>query len=516
MSEKVYTPADIQTALKERLKKFEIQLKDLSARELRKDEHMEPGIHEAGQPGAEQHIEPGGHENAVMPMPQSPAEQPVGSSHGIPQGQLQDLCPMCGQPDMPGQCTCLNGGGNEGLDPGIIDAGAAGVPSTPLNLSEDELALSECEHGKDCKSCGLKKDADFINIDGKKETKGIHPDAKLPPGDDQVLPNKKKSKKVESQDDNEVKENSQGLAKAGPPMAKPPSGGPAGAVAPAPVAAAKAPKVAGPAGGPKGLGKAALNMAGAAKMAGVHAAVDSFKAAGKGGAPAVKPMPTAGAHADRAATFGSAMAGDYQPKGPVSSGLELAGKPKMAAPGRLVGKAEEAPNREKIFGDKYKKDKAVADTKQTQDNHNKEAQAVRNGTSGKPWLKKAADELSKSLGACLHCGNEEHAGVCGLAKNIKSSLIKVASPLFTAPPKVKPAAAGLGHVSNEAQEKTVQAKTTADRGIAPTKMADPKRLAVKSEETKAKPTHVCAAPLCTKGISGASEYCKAHKPPKGK
>lgn len=28
------------------------------------------------------------------------------------------------------------------------------------------------------------------------------------------------------------------------------------------------------------------------------------------------------------------------------------------------------------------------------------------------------------------------------------------------------------------------------------------------------PTHVCAAPLCTKGIKGSSDYCKAHEPKK--
>ncbi len=477
---KIYTPADVQTALKERLQKFEIQLKELHARELRKDEHMEPGVHEAaGAPGG-QHVEPGGHENAVMPMPQSPAEQPVGSSHGIPAGQLSDLCPMCGQPDMPGQCTCLNGGGHEAMDPGIIDPAAHGVPATPLALNETQgygpgagpLAQSECEHGSECKGC-VKKGYDFIDVKGKLGTKGNHPDAKLPG---------EKSKKIKSQDDNKVKANGKGLAKAGPPMAKPPSGGPAGAVAPPPAAKAAAPKVAGPAGGPKvmgkgedkpravqekpkppvklhvqpdserksemELGKAAMPMAGAAaKMAGLHAAVDSFKAsagAAAAGGPA-KPMPSAAAHAGRAAAFGAAAAGDFQPKGPINSGLELASKPKPAAPGRLVAK----------------------------------------------------NELSKSMGVCLFCGNGEHGGSCGLAKNIQTSLAKVASPLFTAPPKVKPAAQGLGHVSNDAQEKTTvngpagaPTKATPIRAAAqaPTKMAAPNRLIAKGEiKPKKKP-----------------------------
>ena len=42
-NEKVYTPADVQAALKERLVKFETQLRDLHVRELRKDLPSGPG-----------------------------------------------------------------------------------------------------------------------------------------------------------------------------------------------------------------------------------------------------------------------------------------------------------------------------------------------------------------------------------------------------------------------------------------------------------------------------------------
>jgi hypothetical protein len=67
---------------------------------------------------------------------------------------------------------------------------------------------------------------------------------------------------------------------------------------------------------------------------GVMADIQARQAADMGGPAAVPakkpaPMPTQAQHAQRAANHGAAMAGEFQPKGPVSSGLELAG-PKAA------------------------------------------------------------------------------------------------------------------------------------------------------------------------------------------
>lgn len=388
---KVYTPADIQTALKERLVKFEQQLKDLHARELRKDEHQEPGIHEADQ-GQSGHMEPGGHENAVLPMPQSPSEQPVGSSSGIPPGQLQDLCPMCGKPDQPGQCVCLNGGGHEGLDH-ILDA-AQGVPATPLHLSEavfgKQVKKSEdlCkEHSaKMCKAC-MSKATDFVDVDGKLKSKGIEASAELPPGDDQVLPQKKKSKEASSPDDNDPKKNP--LGKAGPPMAKPPSGGPAGAVAPPPAAKAAAPKVGGPAGGPKAVGKA-----------------------------------------------------EEKSKKPV--------KPKPVV---MVAQ----PDAER------------------------------------------KSELSKSMGACLFCGNREHEGRCGLAKNIQVSLAKAVSAITQPIPKLKAKAAGMHTVGN-----TVT-------GSAPKPGSEDKTKATPGRAAAVAPTQIAKPPAAPSSISSTSKKPFAYK-----
>ncbi len=521
---KSYTPADVQLALKERLKKFETQLQDLHARELKKDEHMEPGIHEANM-GQQPHLEggpgPGGHEMAAMPMPQSQPEQPVGSSSDIPPGQLQDLCPMCGQPDMPGQCTCLNGGGHEAMDPGLSQL-ANSVPATPMALSEDSMepmAMSEklCKLHKAalCNTC-MSKATDFINIDGKKKTKGIHPDAKLPPGDDQVLPQKSKSKEVSSADDNDPKKNGLGkaadpMSKVGPPMAKPPGGGTGLAPKAPAVAKPVVPKVGAPGAAPKapGLGKAAMPMDHKA-MAQSHAnIIGSLHAKGPGAGAAPKAMPSPTQHANRAASFGAAAAGDFQPKGPVHSGLELAPK-KLAAPGRLIGKGEASASVPEQHKAKIKAQDAKM-PKQMKDVMSPVKIKVQPDAERK-------SELSKSMGACLFCGNGEHAGDCGLAKNIHSSMLKALGAvsgreITIAPPKLKPAAAGMGHVGGGGAEKTMATNVGE-----PTKAGRPASLAaVKSEETatKKKPTHVCAAPLCTKGISGNSEFCKNHKP-KGK
>lgn len=64
-----------------------------------------------------------------------------------------------------------------------------------------------------------------------------------------------------------------------------------------------------------------------------------------------------------------------------------------------LGKEEPAPgSREQIWGDKDKADKAKASDAADSAAHSKEAQAVRNGTSGKPWLGKGAVPMAKPPG----------------------------------------------------------------------------------------------------------------------
>lgn len=58
--------------------------------------------------------------------------------------------------------------------------------------------------------------------------------------------------------------------------------------------------------------------------------------------------------------------------------------------GNTLAMAEEKPDRAKAWGDKAKADSAKASDAKTNSAHVKESQAVRNGSSGKPWLKAEA------------------------------------------------------------------------------------------------------------------------------
>ena len=134
------------------------------------------------------------------------------------------------------------------------------------------------------------------------------------------------------------------VKKAEPPMAKPPSG--VNMATKVPVSKpGKAPKM-----GAAGLDKGILTEA--AKRSDPVSAAASAHAASK--EPKVK-LPGASEQAQRASNFSAAGAGEFQPKGPVSSGLELddakRAAPKLASPkaagvvatkpgifGRLMGK----------------------------------------------------------------------------------------------------------------------------------------------------------------------------------
>ncbi len=474
MSTKQFSLSELGAAVVARLRKAEADLSRLHGRELRKDEHMEPGVHEAAQPGAASHQEPGGHEQYAMGMPDTVPTSPVGSSAGVPPSQLADpsagaiptgadpqadmagvdTCITCGQPDAPGQCTCLGNqdqlmaqgahaqpnvnsggptplalsekseplmkppvseaqrramgaaaGGNStlGIPKGVgkefIDADKGGklpkvkkgdesaMPSANLAMGESSVVKAEM-----CKNCGyehvpgqhkMKKEEDYVNVNGKKKTVGLAPKAKLPPKgpDNDIGANMegsavkemspagsggeiKKGKTLGKAEDKKLKITLQGedkassklkalhagikpkpvsmeaspdaerkseesMAKAGlPPMAKPPGTSP---VAAAPTAKVGAPKVAAPKlpAVPKPLGKALNPMA--AQM--------------KGGGATHLTSPNNPARANEHA---AALGGAFTPKGPVVSGLELAPK-KPAGPGLGAPKTPAAPYAH-IFG----------------------------------------------------------------------------------------------------------------------------------------------------------------------
>lgn len=159
-----------------------------SADALGKAGHMEPGVHENATPGAPAHAEPGGHEQMSMPMPDNMPTSPVGSSAGIPPGDLtapaQDMpvgpagdpqgdlqgaqrtqgdlgsCPLCGQPDMPGSCTCLatQHGQPLALSEEMVkdEEDAVPGPSCPMCHGPGQMlgSLGNKEHFM-CRNCGV-------------------------------------------------------------------------------------------------------------------------------------------------------------------------------------------------------------------------------------------------------------------------------------------------------------------------------------------------------------------------
>ena len=199
---KQHTMDDVKAGIAALLKKYEADFIELSKRELGKADpgHMEPGMHEAPQPGVAEHAEPGGHEQFEMDTPDTQPQEPVSSSAGIPSGELmaptsqqptsqdpnagmgEDRCVTCGNPDRPGACTCLGAsgmqfgrmGGDRGptppyTQPGIVkndlmgygmDSGAAGGAMGSAGAAGSGLALSEDEESgeespaPECPTCG--------------------------------------------------------------------------------------------------------------------------------------------------------------------------------------------------------------------------------------------------------------------------------------------------------------------------------------------------------------------------
>lgn len=390
------------------------------------DQHMEPGVHENAAPGATPHAEPGGHEMASMPVADEPPASPVGSSAasaGVPSAELAppaisqpapvsadpagdptaqgpdmnaELCPTCGNADVPGQCTCLPGqdqmaappaaeamamsegvqknaamGYGQGAPGAMSPAGtnqpmamsdkepqsqpATSASTSPMAMNESMCKACGKSHGLDKCSDGLQPKpgndqgmmkTDLVATDGSKKSVGVN--GKLPPkgADGDLGPGMAGAdpKKVPSPGSGGQKN-----AKAEPPMAKPPSGKNPATMTP--TASAGAPKVQG---APGGMAKAALPATPKAQMA-QHAQVAGSKAAAgapaAGAAPAAMPSPAQ--HAGRAQAFQSAAAGAFQPKGPVVSGLELAPKKPagmMAPPGSVRQPTGPGPAQKSPFG----------------------------------------------------------------------------------------------------------------------------------------------------------------------
>lgn len=139
------------------------------------------------------------------------------------------------------------------------------------------------------------------------------------------------------------------VKKVEPPMAKPPSG-----VSMSTKVPTSSGKPLNPAGGAAG-GMPKMGMAKGELEKGMFAAAAKQGDAVSASAPKVKApsikLPTPGDHAERASNFGAAMGGEFTPKAPVSSGLELA-KPKaagLASPKAAMPKAA-AVSKPGIFG----------------------------------------------------------------------------------------------------------------------------------------------------------------------
>jgi len=428
-----HSMADLKKAVHERLLKFETEFAELGRRELRKAlpvTSMDPGIPE---------------------LPDASPNSPVGSASGVPSGQLmapavaqptpQDpnagggatngKCITCGNEDVPGACTCL--GQLMGKN-ALLGYGAnAGQPQAPGALAMSEKSLCKvAPPGREAQVKALKpkvgeesaykiawasknkaksessavkaadkmkKEEDFVSVDGKKKTIGVAAGAKLPPSgpdnDNQSgekmdgqkskvvpqpgsggepkanalkaeakpnVPNKHKAK-IAAQDAKMpaamrgvmspkapvvMEASPDAERKAEPSMAKPPSGKNPGTMTP--VAPAKAPKVSGAPGGPmtKAAPAPAMPTASPGLVPKKPAAAASPAAAPA--APANKPMP-----------FGTgALKGSGTPAGRVGDPRPQQAKSLF---GHIMGKSEGV-------------------------------------------LKKS------DLGLCLICGDAEHAGIC--------------------------------------------------------------------------------------------------------
>mgnify|MGYP001607814051 CR=1 FL=1 len=312
--------------------------------------HFEPGVHEPPQVGVPEHLEPGQDEQVQMDAPPAPgvaAPSPTQGGIGIPPAELQasqhsaDLgsgpCPLCGQPDQPGSCRCLDNmilGKSDGVGPGMMagPAGNAGDPATaPMALSEE--MCKNCSKMHKAGECGMTKDELNPGENGNPSKQQPTPwvASKNQPPD-------KGGKKVKSGDDNEVEKGK--LDKAAVPEAKPPSGKvPGQGAAPMasniskPVVAPKAATPKSPGAAPvvkeEALGKAVLPAA--AKQ---HMAVDASRGAAGAANPSTSAVMAPGSaktltHPDNlsvAAGHAAALGGAFQPQGPISSRHSLAPK----------------------------------------------------------------------------------------------------------------------------------------------------------------------------------------------
>lgn len=182
MAEKTFTIPEIKKALAERLRnriqKFADETANLRKRELSKasllgDAHMEPGGHEAAQVGVAEHLEPGRHEKFALNPPATPGPEnpdPVGGGAGVPPGQL-DACPLCGRPDVPGECQCLGA-------PALKNEVAGYPESPPLAMNEACTKCGKPGHALD--KCGEMSKTAVADV--------THDGAKLPPEKEKEIP----------------------------------------------------------------------------------------------------------------------------------------------------------------------------------------------------------------------------------------------------------------------------------------------------------------------------------------
>jgi hypothetical protein len=354
--------------------------------------HEEPGVHSPEAPGEQPHMEPGGDEQFALNPPATPEAAtavPIHGGNGVPPGQLDNPgtpgadagadpmcslimgdgpCPLCQQPEQ--GCKCLDqmilgksmaklpdGSGAMTGTVGKVEKNASmgyGSGGSPPAGGAGALSMSEmCKacgqgHGKDPCSVTAKTEADGRNGDPTKKqpTKPVA-GSKLPP---------ESTKKVKGPDDAKVKENPLGkndneepaphpdkhteekcgtcgqkvqvlstgalathscVKKTDVPQAKPPSGKVPGGTSNPPMASTSSKQTL----KEEPMEKAVLSP--------TQKPGQSMVGQMKGGGSAGLTHPT---QMGRANTNAAALAGEFQPKGPVTSGLELAPKGLTAPP----------------------------------------------------------------------------------------------------------------------------------------------------------------------------------------
>lgn len=389
VAEKLYTPEEVREILmkatREKIEVFERELQGLRERELKKAV-IPSHIHNEGvSAGAGvEDIPAGKMGKAAQPLSKPPVSQAqraaMGaaagghSTLGIPKGVGKEFIDADKGGKLPHKVAKgVTGSGDVAATAGgSMGSGVvAGPSSTPMAMSELCKECGESHLGK-CGEIAVGK-TELVDAKGQHKESGVHPQSQRP--DDKkskeinkdtkkggsggiVLPGKKPKKAgpVTKQKVNDTKNDTgkvsdlvlnksdkthvckHGLCtkgikgdkeycpahmpkevkKAQPPMAKPPSGQNMGTSVPT-----SAPKP------PMAKAGAMPGMAGKPPDMQAHASHAASLAAPGAGAPAAapKPMPSPGQHAERAQAHQAALGGAFQPKGPVSSGLELASKP---------------------------------------------------------------------------------------------------------------------------------------------------------------------------------------------